>query len=157
MSRPSFGELAGRDPYEILELASGASDADVRLARKRLLRRYHPDLPSGDLARTQLITAAADLLLDPIRRTGYYDLREREAKQRAARPTAAETVWFAGPRPGKPPSGPRPDDSWSRPGRDGARTAEQAGGTGGSGGGRSAGGERSPATGGKRRPAKDRR
>src|SRR5947209_3327550 len=75
MSRPSFGELGGQDPYEILELPAGAPDAEVRTARKRLLRRYHPDLPTGDLRRTQMITAAADLLLDPVRRTGYYDLR----------------------------------------------------------------------------------
>ena len=49
MSRPSFGELGGYDPYEILELESGASDAEVRSARKRLLRLYHPDLPTGDI------------------------------------------------------------------------------------------------------------
>jgi hypothetical protein len=81
VSRPSFGELDGRDPYDILELPPGASDADVRAARKRLLRRYHPDLPSGDLRRTQLITAAADLLLDPPRRIGYYDLRDEESRR----------------------------------------------------------------------------
>ncbi|MGC9666316.1 DUF4190 domain-containing protein [Planosporangium sp. 12N6] len=81
MSRPSFGELGGQDPYDILELPPDASDADVRAARKRLLRRYHPDLPTGDLRRTQLITAAADLLLDPIRRIGYYDLRDEESRR----------------------------------------------------------------------------
>src|SRR3954471_6641167 len=56
VSRPSFGELAGQDPYDILELPSGASETEVRAARKRLLRRYHPDLPAGDLRRTQMIT-----------------------------------------------------------------------------------------------------
>jgi hypothetical protein len=81
VSRPSFGELGGQDPYDILELPSGASEADVRAARKRLLRKYHPDLPSGDLRRTQLITAAADLLLDPLRRIGYYDLRDEESRR----------------------------------------------------------------------------
>jgi hypothetical protein len=81
VSRPSFAELGGQDPYDILELPSGASDADVRAARKRLLRTYHPDLPSGDLRRTQLITAAADLLLDPLRRIGYYDLRDEESRR----------------------------------------------------------------------------
>jgi hypothetical protein len=80
VSRPSFGELGGQDPYDILELPRGASDADVRGARKRLLRTYHPDLPGGDLRRTQLITAAADLLLDPLRRIGYYDLRDEESR-----------------------------------------------------------------------------
>lgn len=79
MSRPSFGELDGQDPYDILELPPTASEADIRAARKRLLRRYHPDMPSGDLRRTQLITAAADLLLDPLRRNGYYDLRDEQS------------------------------------------------------------------------------
>ncbi|NJC68180.1 DUF4190 domain-containing protein [Planosporangium thailandense] len=81
MSQPSFGELDGQDPYEILELPPGAPDADIRAARKRLLRRYHPDMPSGDLRRTQLITAAADLLLDPLRRDGYYDLRGEQSRR----------------------------------------------------------------------------
>jgi hypothetical protein len=81
VSQPSFGELDGHDPYDILELPSGASDAEVRTARKRLLRKYHPDVPGGDLRRTQLITAAADLLLDPLRRIGYYDLRDEESRR----------------------------------------------------------------------------
>ncbi|GII20671.1 J domain-containing protein [Planosporangium mesophilum] len=81
MSQPSFGELDGHDPYEILQLPWGASDDEVRTARKRLLRRYHPDLPNGDLRRTQLITAAADLLLDAPRRIGYYDLRDEESRR----------------------------------------------------------------------------
>jgi hypothetical protein len=81
VSQPSFGELAGHDPYDVLELPRGASDAEVRAARKRLLRKYHPDVPGGDLRRTQLITAAADLLLDPLRRIGYYDLRDEESRR----------------------------------------------------------------------------
>src|SRR5690242_5301012 len=106
VSRPSFCELGGRDPYEILELPSGASEAEVRAARKRLLRRYHPDLPSGDLRRTQMITAAADLLLDPLRRIGYYDLRDEESRhtvfataERWEQPTAQR--WE--PPPEEPP------------------------------------------------------
>jgi hypothetical protein len=109
VSRPSFGELGGQDPYDILELPSGASDADVRAARKRLLRRYHPDLPSGDLRRTQLITAAADLLLDPLRRIGYYDLRDEQSRR-----TVFARAEFRQPAP-SPGRRPGPDGTPARP------------------------------------------
>jgi curved DNA-binding protein CbpA len=110
VSQPSFGELSGQDPYEILELPSGASEAEVRAARKRLLRKYHPDLPSGDLRRTQMITAAADLLLDPLRRIGYYDLRDEESRR-----TVFATAEPAEPREAPPSSGTRTDGHWFRP------------------------------------------
>jgi hypothetical protein len=103
VSRPSFGELGGQDPYDILELPSGAADDDVRAARRRLLRRYHPDLPSGDLRRTQLITAAADLLLDPLRRIGYYDLRDEESR-RVVFMRARADVGRPATRPGERPA-----------------------------------------------------
>jgi curved DNA-binding protein CbpA len=123
VSRPSFGELGGRDPYEILELPSGASEAEVRAARKRLLRRYHPDLPTGDLRRTQMITAAADLLLDPLRRIGYYDLRDEESRYTVFATAEPPDIWSsrAGPtrvdepREAPPSSGTRTDGHWFRP------------------------------------------
>jgi curved DNA-binding protein CbpA len=107
VSRPSFGELDGQDPYDILGLPTGASEAEVRTARKRLLRRYHPDLPAGDLRRTQMITAAADLLLDPLRRIGYYDLRDEESR-RIVFAAAADPNGFRAPDPPVPPPPSRP-------------------------------------------------
>jgi Domain of unknown function (DUF4190)/DnaJ domain len=130
VSRPSFGELGGQDPYDILELPSGASEAEVRAARKRLLRRYHPDLPTGDLRRTQMITAAADLLLDPLRRIGYYDLRDDESRRTVFSTAQPTDVWStragparvdepaapqAEPREAAPASGARTDGHWFRP------------------------------------------
>jgi curved DNA-binding protein CbpA len=137
VSRPSFGELGGQDPYEILELPSGASEAEVRAARKRLLRRYHPDLPAGDLRRTQMITAAADLLLDPLRRIGYYDLRDEESRRTVFAATEPPDIWSsragpmrvdepappkaerwepkAEPREAPPSSVTRTDGHWFRP------------------------------------------
>jgi curved DNA-binding protein CbpA len=80
MSHPSFGELGGEDPFAILGLAPGASDDEIRRTRKILLRRHHPDLPGGDLQRTQMITAATDLLLDRARRMAYEDMQaERQS------------------------------------------------------------------------------
>ncbi len=115
MSRPSFGELGGQDPYEILELSSGASEAEVRAARKRLLRRYHPDLPTGDLRRTQMITAAADLLLDPLRRIGYYDLRDEESRRIVFTTGDEPAATATDDREATPSSGTRTDGHWFRP------------------------------------------
>jgi curved DNA-binding protein CbpA len=130
VSQPSFGELSGQDPYEILELPSGASEAEVRAARKRLLRKYHPDLPSGDLRRTQMITAAADLLLDPLRRIGYYGLRDEESRRTVFATAEPADIWSsragpartdepappkAEPREAPPSSGTRTDGHWFRP------------------------------------------
>jgi curved DNA-binding protein CbpA len=93
MSRPSFGELAGEDPFEILGLSRDAGPDDIRAARRRLLRVHHPDLPTGDLQRTQMITAAADILLDPVRLTIYQEVAaEREAARAAAHAAAATAV-----------------------------------------------------------------
>jgi hypothetical protein len=131
VSQPSFGELDGQDPYDILELPAGAPDADVRAARKRLLRRYHPDLPSGDLRRTQLITAAADLLLDPYRRIGYYDLRDEESRRTlfgTAGP-ADDPAPAPAREQAKPSSGAHADGQWFRPraGADGRIPRSSAG------------------------------
>jgi curved DNA-binding protein CbpA len=131
VSRPSFGELQGQDPYDILELPSGASDAEVRAARKRLMRKYHPDLPTGDLHRTQMITAAADLLLDPFRRTGYYGLRDEQARRTKVPDPGSADRWFTGSTAGRvddppptpvrprnveaPTSGTRSESHWFRP------------------------------------------
>ena len=71
MSHPSFGELGGEDAFAILGVAPSADDNEIRGARRRLLRRFHPDLPGGDLARSQMVTAASHILLDPLRRRCY--------------------------------------------------------------------------------------
>ncbi|GEM_PF-4255874 len=97
MSQPSFGELGGEDPFAILGLARGANDDEVRKARRRLLRQLHPDLPGGDLHKTQMVTAASDILLDPVRRRRYLEM------------VAADTVLFAMPR--EPAAGADPDVS----------------------------------------------
>src|SRR2546423_13737701 len=123
MSRPSFGELGGEDPFAILGVTPEAGDHEVRAARRRLLRRHHPDVPGGDLHRTQMITAASHILLDPMRRRAYLAMLEDLALQPAgARSRAGRAAGrrrggstvprqrtrgprAAGPRP---PSGNRP-------------------------------------------------
>ncbi len=59
-----LGEEAEQDPtlaryYANLELPYGADIEAVREARRRLLKRYHPDLHSADPTRKRTATAVA--------------------------------------------------------------------------------------------------
>ena len=38
-----FGRRSREDPYRVLGVSADASDADIDLARRRLLARHHPD------------------------------------------------------------------------------------------------------------------
>lgn len=42
-SREDFSETQGHDPYEVLEVAHGASMPDIDKAFRKLARKYHPD------------------------------------------------------------------------------------------------------------------
>jgi DnaJ-domain-containing protein 1 len=61
-----FGRRVREDPYQVLGLSEDASDADVDLARRRLLGQHHPDRAGDGAARhaaeqrTRAINAAYD-------------------------------------------------------------------------------------------------
>ena len=62
------------DLYAVLGLGSGASNADIKRAYRRLARRYHPGINPGDRAAEALfhrITEAYETLVDPARREKY--------------------------------------------------------------------------------------
>jgi DnaJ like chaperone protein len=44
LHRPS---VARRDPYEVLGLATNASDSDIKSAYRKLVKKYHPDALQG--------------------------------------------------------------------------------------------------------------
>ena len=79
----------GSDPYAVLGVARDATDAQIAQARRRLVRRYHPDVDHepGATARFEEVQRAFDLLSDPAARAGYdrtHDVQGRAVVMRAA-------------------------------------------------------------------------
>ncbi|KAK8794662.1 hypothetical protein WA158_001643 [Blastocystis sp. Blastoise] len=59
------------DPYSILELSIGASDKDIKRAYRKLALLYHPDKPTGDMIKFQLIEKAYRALSDEVARRNW--------------------------------------------------------------------------------------
>lgn len=63
-----------RDYYEVLEIAKGASQDEVKKAYKKLAKKYHPDMNPGDKAAEQKfkdVNEAYAVLSDPEKREKY--------------------------------------------------------------------------------------
>jgi len=63
-----------RDPYEILGVPKGASEADIKKAFRLLAKKHHPDKHAGDAGaqkRFQEISAAYDILGDADKRAQF--------------------------------------------------------------------------------------
>ncbi|OUJ09702.1 DnaJ C-terminal domain-containing protein [Acetobacter sp. DsW_059] len=66
--------MSARDPYEVLGLARGASQDDIRKAYRQKAKKYHPDLnPDDKVAEEQFkaVNQANDLLSDPEKRARF--------------------------------------------------------------------------------------
>lgn len=64
--------------YEILEISSNASESAIKSAYRKLARKYHPDLNSGDeicIKKFKEITEAYEILSDAGRKKNYDILR----------------------------------------------------------------------------------
>jgi molecular chaperone DnaJ len=66
--------MAKRDYYEVLGVARGASEAEIKKAYRRMARKLHPDVNPGDKAaqkRFQEVQEAHDVLKDGEKRRAY--------------------------------------------------------------------------------------
>src|SRR3989338_11534614 len=68
--------VAKRDYYEVLCVAKGASDEDIKKSYRKLAMKYHPDRNSGDKAKEaeekfKEVKEAYELLSDPKKRAAY--------------------------------------------------------------------------------------
>ncbi|MGI9479782.1 MAG: molecular chaperone DnaJ [Hyphomicrobiaceae bacterium] len=66
--------MSKRDYYEVLGLARGAGDQDIKSAFRRLAKKHHPDSNQGDEtaeARFKEINEAYEVLKDPQKRAAY--------------------------------------------------------------------------------------
>lgn len=78
--------MAAKDYYQVLGISRGASAEDIKLAYRRLARKYHPDVSQlpGAEEHFKAVNEAYDILSDSSKRRKY------EQQQTANRPKQAE-------------------------------------------------------------------
>ncbi len=99
--------MTGRNLYQVLGVAPGASQKELRQAFRRLARKHHPDVNPGDKtaeARFKEINRAYEVLSDPDKRTKYDrygdQWEQAEAFEKARQGYSAGGQAGAGGQPG---------------------------------------------------------
>lgn len=96
--------IDGRDPYRVLGVPRDASLLEIARARRRLAKRYHPDVAKGEAASEEMlrINAAWDVLSNPTARASW------DARGGGDSTTASAAAWTAWAYPPRPPAPPHP-------------------------------------------------
>ena len=106
-----------RSHYELLEVATDADSAVIKVAYLKLSRTLHPDMPNGSSALFGMVTEAYEVLRDPKKRADY-DLSLARGKRAPnagpqSHPGAAPPTGPSTPR--QTPAGTaQPDPTWPR-------------------------------------------
>ena len=81
------------DPYAVLDLASNATEAEIKQAYRRKAAFYHPDRNHATDAaeRFREVQEAYDLLSDEARRDAFDSKRQKQLVEDAD--IAARTIW----------------------------------------------------------------
>jgi len=76
------------DPYETLGVSPDADEKEIRRARRRLAKKYHPDVgPGASNEKFRAVQDAYDILMDPRKRAAYDRTRATAARSRQAPPS----------------------------------------------------------------------
>ena len=113
-----------RDPYDTLGVATDASQAEVKLAFRKLVRTYHPDVNPDEnaAARFRRINAAYEIVGDVERRRRFdlgqdWEVRPRTLVPREKKQITILEVYPSTPQnPTSPPTPSRRRRPWTRDG-----------------------------------------
>lgn len=82
-----------KDYYHIMGISHDASEKDIKMAYRRLARKYHPDISQEHEAEEKFkeVGEAYEVLKDPKKRAEYDDYRKNQAFQPNAHPSSGFT------------------------------------------------------------------
>lgn len=112
-----------RDPYEVLGLSPGASEAEVKKVYHALAKKYHPDSNPGDKAaeaKMKEVNAAYDAIMNPSKARSYQRQAQTGSPSGGASPYGGHGSPYGGYggspyRGGQTGGGPQGDFWWFFP------------------------------------------